>query len=479
MVVIHLLVGAILGMMTLNTATAQSPTTSWSKPISIARTEGQLSLYTFVADNSGHVSLFYVDQPNESLPGAITYLRWDDSGWSQPMEIIVDTETDYPGQPRATIDSEQNVHLIWGGANESLRYAHAPLPEAGTAKGWSRPETLVQSLPSSHDIFAAPNDMLYVVYADVLDLNGAIPDETDQNGVYIISSIDFGRTWSAPTLIAESAPGATASDVRLTMDSADRLHAVWTEYTLPDGWPPIGAFYTRSTDGGVSWDTVQQIAPEQHGQIGVSTVGDDTVHLVWRSTVGGDGTFHQVSTDGGTSWANPDRTDDGGGFSGLPSFAADSIDRLHYVIGPVRYAMWDGTQLSEYLDVATQEVRASVSLSDGEQALLALTSGNRVHVVFETGFQTIWYTSLGLDVPILPTASPSPMRAIGPEPSPTITERFAVAADKPTPFAEHQPMSDSSSPDRMSQSAGILWGVLPALAVIVMVVVAALVRRGR
>ncbi len=124
------------------------------------------------------------------------------------------------------------------------------------------------------------------------------------------------------------------------MDGAGRLHAVWTEYQLPGGWPPTGVYYSRSTDGGVTWSAARQMAPEWHAQIGVTTVGNDAVHLVWRSTVGRDGTFHQVSLDGGDTWAAPDRNDDLGGISGLPSFAVDTAGTLHYLIGRVFYANW-------------------------------------------------------------------------------------------------------------------------------------------
>lgn len=110
-----------------------------------------------------------------------------------------------------------------------------------------------------------------------------------------------------------------------------------------------------------------------------------------RSNIAGDGTFHQVSrADGGVTWAASDRFDDGGGMSGLPSFGLDTTGTLHYVIGPVKYASWQAGRLSDYVDVATEDVRQAATLSSGEAAVLAITSGNRVHVFFEHDFQNVW-----------------------------------------------------------------------------------------
>jgi hypothetical protein len=96
---------------------------------------------------------------------------------------------------------------------------------------------------------------------------------------------------------------------------------------------------------------------------------------------------------------------DGGGFSGPPSFAIDSSNRLHYVIGNVYYAMWDGDQLIGYLDLATQAVRDQAAISNGEEAVIASTLGNQLHVVFETDFNRLWYTTKQLNTLAIPTST--------------------------------------------------------------------------
>lgn len=461
---------ALSSVSLVGSAMAQTPRGGWSPPVPVARTEGQLSLSTLVSDDRGRLHLFYTDRPGENLPGAINYMRWDDSGWSQPLDVIIDPETDGPNGPRAAIDNQKNVYVIWGGANRSLRYASAPLAEAGSASAWSTPKTLAQSLPASHDIIATSDGALHIAYSS----------SSEQNTASMITSTDLGQTWSAPAIIAEMASGVNASDVRLAMDGAGRFHAVWTEYQLPDGWPPTGVYYSRSTDGGVTWSAARQVAPEWHAQIGVTTVGNDAVHLAWRSTAGGDGTFHQVSLDGGDTWAAPDRNDDSGGLSGLPSFAVDTAGTLHYLIGRVFYANWAKGSVSPYQDVATEPVRAQATKSNGEQGILAMTSGNRLHVIFELDFTSVWYTSKLLDVPPAPTPASQPVLppTASAEPAASTAQPAAtIVPEPPLPTTELLIANRQQSSD--STALPFVAGVLPALILVVIVVGVRLGRRNR
>ena len=280
---------------------AQSET-PWTVPVVIARTEGELSASTLVPDDFGRLHLFYPDQPDKQGTGAINYMQWDGATWSQPVDVIVDPEAAMPGSIRAAIDARQTVHLVWHGGNNTLRYASAPVAEVSSARAWSTPETIATAF-GTHDVLTSPNGSLYVAYSTW----------PETGSISIMRSDDGGATWGAPVMAASAAPETTPHEIRLAGDSRGRHHLAWTAYQLPDGWPAVGAFYAQSADGGDTWSPAQQMATSYHGQIGVGTVGDDEVHLVWSSNVGGDGTFHQRSTDGGSTWPQQDREDNGGG----------------------------------------------------------------------------------------------------------------------------------------------------------------------
>ena len=353
-----------------------------------------------VVDPSGQLHAFYPHTPADSATASIDYLRWDDAGWSQSIDIIVDPDTDQPANIRAVLDSQGTVHLIWLGSNNALRYAKAPIANAGTARGWTDPQTIASAFGMA-DLVAGTDNTLYAVYSNA----------ASAGRVALSQSTDGGRSWSSPTDIAATALDTVPNEVRLAVDGNNRLHVVWTEYNVSSdpstGVIYNGVFYTRSSDGGVTWETPTEVDGPRHGQIGVATVGNDEVHLVWRSGVGGDGTFHQWSRDGGATWSSLGNTEDGGGISGLPSFALDSLGRLHYVIGPGMYAVWDGKQLSGFEDVVTDVVRTKTAGSEAERAEIAITDGNQVHVIFEYGFHELLHTTRLVDAPRSQT-TPSP-----------------------------------------------------------------------
>jgi len=456
------LVVALTALAVVPLASAYAAAPGWSQPLMIMQTNGRVGGMVLASDGFGKLHLFYRHQVSESSPASVDYAYWDESGWSDPVDLIVETGQEGLSSVRAVVDVRQEIHLMWrqGGV---LRHASAPASEARKVGAWSAPSSIVRALGDS-DIAVGADGTLYVAYAE----------PTDIGLVSLVRSQDGGVVWSAPGPVAQVSQANAAPDgIRLTMDGAGRLHCTWTEYQLPDGWPPLGAYYTRSTDGGQNWAPPLQVTGPAHGQIGIGVVGENELHLVWRSTVGGDGTFHQWSGNGGETWAPQDRHADRGGFSGLPSFAADTTGRMHYVIGYGGYAFWSQGFLSEY-QYPMAEVRQAANVSESlEQAVLAITSGNRIHMVMEADFKSLWHVSRLLDVPPLPTVTPAPApRAAegGPTQVPTPAEPLAAAtqAVRPSvPVALEQPRSDA-----LSGAYALLLGVVPAaLAVLAAVLV--------
>lgn len=445
------------------TALSQGPVDGWSRPQIISETTGTLATtgLALAADGWGRLHLFYLRQVGESS-STIDYVYWSEQGWSPPVDVVASQRS--LGSPRAAVDSAGTIHLIWD--SSGVWHAQAPAAQAWSVRDWSEPELIARSA-SSADIVAGPDNALYVAYLDA-----------SLREILLLRSTDGAQSWSGPSSIAQTVlPDAALGEVRLGLDAAGQLHAAWTEYQLPDGWPPVGVFYARSAETPERWMPPTQVAGPLHGQIGIATVGKDDIHLVWRSTIGGDGTCHQRSADGGETWLRLDQWADGGGFSGLPSFAVDARGQLHYVIGPAQYAYWDGTYLSSYQDVATLAVRGTDSGSRStERAALAITSGNRLHVVFETGFQEIWHTSRHLDIAPLPT--PTTAVAV----SPTVAVGTGTATPEPTEVVQADPaappFSAGSDMQRPLPTGTILaLGVAPSILLVLVVVVVRLLKQ--
>lgn len=459
----------LLGFVIAIPAGAQDWGRDWSSPEVMVDPAGTVAVSSMdlVADQAGQLHLFYPHQPEESVAYAIEHVRWDGTQWTAPVNVMVNPDGSNVAHIRATIDGQQTIHLVWGGGLNKLWYANAPAALAATAHGWSRPQTIATAHTEA-GLAVAPNGTLYVAYA-------LAPSSSN---VAIVSSADGGTTWSAVANVAVTAPGTTPGEVDLAIDGAGRLHVTWTEHTLPDGVPLTGVFYSRSLDGGVTWQTPLQVAGERHGELGVGTVKDDQVHLVWRSNIGGDGTFHQWSADGGETWSVPDRFADRGGMSGMPSFAVDSAGALHYVIGPAKVATWQAGRLGAHVDVAREpRLRAEQGQerSPPERAVLAITGGNQLHVVFETGFERLWHTTRLLEVPAIATA---PLPTVDQNPTPTLT-RVAnqVAATLGTPSLSDDLQSRPKSGGWASPLSSVILAATASMAVVLAVGVWRLSRR--
>jgi hypothetical protein len=436
------ILATLVGMAGVRWLPAQEEPTGWSSPELVVQTNGTLAIsnLALVADRAGQLHLFYPHQPDTASSYGIDYACWDGVQWSEPVNIMVNADGSDVRDVRAAIDLEQVVHLVWGGGKNTLYYASAPAARVGSAQAWSGPNAIATALTEA-GIVSGPDGALYVAYAD----------DPALERLSLIRSDDHGAVWSTPVQIAATHPGSMPGEVGLAIDGTGRLHASWTEHTLPSGSPLTGVYYTRSTDGGLTWEPPFQVDGERHGQIGVAAVGNDEIHLVWRSNIGGDGTFHRWSGDGGGTWAPPDVYDDRGGISGLPSFALDSAGALHYVIGPAYVNTWQNGVLGPYVGVAGQQLRSgdrNAGWSPPERADLAITSGNRLHVVFETGFQKLWHTTRRVDAPLVsPLPLPTPQAtSVGSPTSPTAGAQGVPEPTATTAMLAMAPEVTSASP---------------------------------
>lgn len=121
----------------------------------------------------------------------------------------------------------------------------------------------------------------------------------------------------------------------LTIDRKNRIHVMWHE-----GEPLTSkiaeSFYTRSTDGGLTWDSVKQISSNDghhsafpHAQF--DNAGD-TLMIAWRDSVGGPNKWDVVavfSSNGGSSWSTPKTILGSPDYEWDPDVLIDPSNRIH------------------------------------------------------------------------------------------------------------------------------------------------------
>lgn len=98
-----------------------------------------------------------------------------------------------------------------------------------------------------------------IAYAMGLSTTGASFQPGSVNAMLVSRSVDRGRTWSAPVTVIRDGPGFFNDKNAITADPLDAnvVYAVWHRLVAGDAGGPT--FFSRTTDGGASWETPRAI----------------------------------------------------------------------------------------------------------------------------------------------------------------------------------------------------------------------------
>ncbi len=366
-------------------------------------TSGLAARPVLTADVQGDVHLFFAFGGTSRQPARVLmYARLHGASWSDPVEVLATPKGGALNFPAATSDGRGLLHVLWqGGPLNRIYYSCAAVAEAASPNRWSTPRPLSEGGAFNgglrSDIVTGLDDGLHVLYAS---LGG---------NVYYRRSTDAGDRWTRPVRVSNAGTAEATDYPRVTADESGRLHATWTQFRLPDGWPPTGGFYGQSVDGGQTWSPPLQVAGENYGTVNVAAVGADRVHLVWNAAVRIGHRLHQWSSDGGRSWSAVQRItrEPKGGFTGYPAMAIDAAGTLHLATaldgpagkhGEVYYLMWRGNDWNEQLLIS----QGAVGKTAVDSPSMTVSGGNHLHVVYADDSERIWYTSRLTDAPSVP-----------------------------------------------------------------------------
>jgi hypothetical protein len=118
----------------------------------------------------------------------------------------------------------------------------------------------------------SPDGTAYLMHLGVFSLLAPLPDTLNFAGMTVARSTDGGLTWVPTTLVVDSSPSSGIDKNTITADpnDSDFVYAVWNSLTLPpSGTEDPDALharayagdtvFTRSTDGGATWEPVRTI----------------------------------------------------------------------------------------------------------------------------------------------------------------------------------------------------------------------------
>lgn len=444
----------------------------------------------------------------------LLYRARQGGAWSKIHEVAMPGKGGYTVRNSLAVGRDGRLHVL---LRENVRIASmsAPLPEAWSARAWSKPATISGSGAAYYDELAADGrGGLHAVWTE------AVPDtvesgdpsllrsdagqtaETCRNcsDLYYRRSSDGGQVWSAPQNLSRSLDGENRPQIMV--DRADRLHLVWdqgVDWYAGGGEPRYGV-YRRSDDGGATWtaptffglggDAVQQTA------LAVTDAGDPFV--VFRS-VKRDRLYFQRSRDGGDTWEPPQEVPGvrarniGDNNLDRYSLAADGADHVHLVM--VGFPDKGGAPSGDpsLLHLSYDGVAWSVpdAIMEGDQypewPQLVIAGGNHMHVAWFTRGKEglfaagtngaryrVWYSERMLAAP---PASPPPLFTAVSTAAPTaaVTPTVAPSPTPLPPAARQAPPLEGPPAWELPGLLAITLSLLPALGLVA--VVAALRRR--
>lgn len=383
-------------------------------------------------------------------------------------------------QPAIAAGQNDRVHVVWSGESDgTVLYSWAYARDVDSTQGWS--ESVALSAPDAAgrwpDIAAHPrSDELYVIYA--------VPFN-EKRGIYLAHSADGGTTWISRTAVwdAAAAQWDSVDKPRLALDAnRNILHAVWLRTVLPDTIGSQAIYYARSIDNGRTWNTPTIVAEGAVDWPRVAVPAAGQVYLAWNQSAsrGAAGTslWGQYSPDGGERWSAPaavrgfDRIGgpigltgvDGNGQMYLAGLGANAGNESALVS-----AKWNGQSWDEIETVGLNQLAApgnSVAIAAAPQVsrLGALLYLWKLKPDGSGQFEIV-----GSDRPIAVAVPSSPAPTFTPLPTASPASNAAVPAATPTPRPqlsgnEQKPPAESQAPQPL-----VIGGVLAVVIVAIVV----------
>lgn len=431
----------------------QDPVSAWSQPANFSQIPELSSRFPIAfCDRYQNMHTFWTEQ-NDSL--SLIYYRTDTSGnWGDAIDIL---KTDRVTRLSGVVDRENRVFLTWldispGG---NLYFTRAPLSEAGDARVWLAPSTLVSDVDSGSLTERANGDLC-------LTYTGSDSDGRNHFSKYICST-DGGDTWTDPVefySITTAVPATAGAS--LMVDDSGILHSSWSERSYEYGLSSrLG--YMRSTDGGKTWTSItlaESDTPPGVDVIGLFRIGNQ-LHLTWDQPE----RMHQWSSDGGVTWSAPTVIMSlGAAFGGRNELAQDSAGRVHVVSAAgdgVYHATWNGATWNP-------SERIDNRFIDPHGQKLVVCQGNQLHVFYydRLDMNAIWYATKQVDAPHIPRAALS-VATSSPEPTSAPAATYTVSLDvTATPTRPFLPSPSAPAQTTRSQTQVILVSVVPTIALL-------------
>jgi hypothetical protein len=303
--------------------------------------DGSSSETAIAVDSSDRVHVVWADE-TDGVWGADTEIMYVNfttaTGWSNVTVISDGYDGTYWNDgnsycPAITIDSSDRVHVVWAddtagvwGADDEIMYVNFT-----TATGWSNVTVISDGYDGTYwndggsycpAITVDNSDGVHVVWYDGTDgVWGTDPE-------IMYANFTTATGWSNVTVISDGYDGTYWNDgdsfgPAITVDSSDRVHIVWYDYTAGVWGTDPEIMYVNFTTA-TGWSNVTVISDGYDGTYwndgsssgpAITVDSSDRVHVVWEDgTTGVWGTDYEImyaNFTTATGWSNVTVISDG------------------------------------------------------------------------------------------------------------------------------------------------------------------------
>ncbi len=347
-------------------ADAPGDVVSCDAPIDLSNSEGFSSIDPFlISDPAGVAHLFWAERvfgsPGGGGTDAVMYSKWDGNTWSTPNDIFL-SPPEYFNRSitgiRGVLDEQGVIHLAWMGPDNTFFYSSTRADMAGAASAWQKPVMLATDQTGTQYSFDIAYDSPQTLHIVYGETRA-----NDAPSVTYIRSTDGGLTWSSPEdIYIFTGLDRGASNIQVVVDAPDKIYATWTEWDLSGNGQVI--YFARSLDDGLTWDYPVVLDKRRNDEYerdwtNLTVLGKNQLAVIWE---GGFRAYPQAqySDDGGVTWGKPIDT-----FpwliadNGFANLLWDDTGRLHAFL--VRRLREDSGDVCKFAGCAAAEARGSTN----------------------------------------------------------------------------------------------------------------------
>ena len=303
---------SLIVVLSASTARAQI----FSPPKNVSNTAGGSGESRVAVDGRGNIYVIWND--NTSGVNDIFFTRTTDLGTTFSALKNISNNTGDSFIPQTAIDSAGNINVVWTDntpGNNDIFFARSS--DGGT--------TFSTPLNLSHDMGSSFNTQIAVDSAG--NINVVWEDDTQNNlEIFFARSTNGGATFSAPKNISNNTGMSEIPEI--AVDRAGHINVVWQDNTFGN----LDVFFARSNDG-ITFSTPQNLSNDSGASIFVQPAVDSSgnIYLVWEDTTPSNtGVLFSRSTDGGATFSTPQNLLNGG-IAQFPRIVVDSGGKIDVV----------------------------------------------------------------------------------------------------------------------------------------------------